>query len=118
MCENPDILKTLGHAEKNRPTLVIGFAAETENIVKNAHAKLTRKNCDWVLANDVSSETDTFGGAHNTVHLVSAAGVEDWPRMTKEEVGEKLANRIADTFETRISDTAEKRVSDATDEKS
>jgi len=74
---------------------VIGFAAETENIVANAQAKRASKGCDWLLANDVSPASGTFGGAENTIHLVSADGVEDWPRMSKEDVAERLAERIA-----------------------
>ncbi len=99
LTENPDILKTLGSNKKNRPTLLIGFAAETENIIKNAQSKLRAKKCDWVLANDVSTLTDTFGGDHNTIHLVHKDGVEDWPRLSKEAVAEKLAERIADKLE-------------------
>jgi phosphopantothenoylcysteine decarboxylase/phosphopantothenate--cysteine ligase len=74
--------------------LVIGFAAETENVVANAKAKLGKKGCDWILANDVSPATGTFGGDRNTIHLVDAGGVEDWPAMTKREVAERLADRI------------------------
>lgn len=98
MAENPDILATLSAAGNARPRLVIGFAAETENIVANAQAKRDSKGCDWILANDVSAGTDTFGGADNTIHLVSADGVEDWPRMSKEDVAERLAKRIAATL--------------------
>lgn len=102
LTENPDILSTLGHNKKHRPEFLIGFAAETENIVKNAQAKLAAKKCDWILANDVSSATGTFGGDHNTIHLVTGPGkkdVEDWPRLSKIEVAAKLADRIADTIE-------------------
>ena len=74
---------------------MIGFAAETENVVANARAKRARKGCDWILANDVSPGTGTFGGDRNTIHLVDAEGVEDWPRMTKREVADRLADRIA-----------------------
>jgi phosphopantothenoylcysteine decarboxylase/phosphopantothenate--cysteine ligase len=79
----------------DRPALVIGFAAETEKILANARAKREKKGCDWILANDVSSGTGTFGGDSNTIHLVDAAGVEDWPAMTKREVADRLALRIA-----------------------
>jgi len=95
MAENPDILATLAAAVNTRPGLVIGFAAETENVVTHAQAKREKKGCDWVLANDVSPETGTFGGADNTIHLVSAAGVEDWPRMSKTDVADRLAERIS-----------------------
>ena len=95
MAENPDVLATLSAAGNQRPQLVVGFAAETENIVANAQAKRASKGCDWLLANDVSPETGTFGGADNTIHLVSADGVEDWPRMSKEDVAERLAERVA-----------------------
>ena len=95
MALNPDILATISkHAA--RPRLVIGFAAETEHVVEHARQKLARKGCDWIVANDVSG--DVFGGGENTVHLVSAAGVEDWPRMPKEEVAARLAARIAEYF--------------------
>ena len=93
LVENPDILATLA-ANAARPRLVIGFAAETDDVVANAVAKRARKGADWIIANDVSG--DVFGGARNRVHLVSEAGVEDWPEMTKSEVGARLAARIAE----------------------
>ncbi|PWC30267.1 bifunctional phosphopantothenoylcysteine decarboxylase/phosphopantothenate--cysteine ligase CoaBC [Teichococcus aestuarii] len=89
---NPDILATLA-AHARRPGLVVGFAAETENVVPNAIAKRRRKGCDWIVANDVSG--DVMGGAENTVHLVTEAGVEDWPRLPKAEVAARLAARLA-----------------------
>lgn len=95
MAENPDILATLAAAANTRPRLVIGFAAETEQVVAHAQAKRERKGCDWILANDVSPETGTFGGEDNTIHLVTADGVEDWPRMSKSDVAERLAERAA-----------------------
>ena len=95
LTENPDILRSLAEAGNRRPKLVIGFAAETEKVVQNAKAKLKRKGCDWILANDVAPETGTFGGDANTIHLVSANGVEDWPTMSKDGVAEHLAGRIA-----------------------
>jgi phosphopantothenoylcysteine decarboxylase/phosphopantothenate--cysteine ligase len=98
LVENPDILATLSKPGNNRPRLVVGFAAETENVVANARAKRQRKGCDWILANDVSPATGTFGGEHNTIHLVDAAGVEDWPALSKREVAERLAGRIATFF--------------------
>jgi phosphopantothenoylcysteine decarboxylase/phosphopantothenate--cysteine ligase len=96
LAENPDILATIARRANDRPQLVIGFAAETEDIVANARAKLARKGCDWILANDVSPGTGTFGGAQNRIHLVDAGGIEDWPVMTKTEVAVRLADRIAD----------------------
>lgn len=95
LLENPDILATLAAAGNGRPRLVVGFAAETESVVENAQAKRAKKGADWILANDVSPASGTFGGDSNTIHLVSAAGTEDWPRMTKQEVAERLAERIA-----------------------
>lgn len=96
LVENPDILKSIGTRKKDRPRLVIGFAAETSDVEKHAKAKLTRKGCDWVIANDVSG--DVMGGSNNEVLLVSKAGVERWPRMSKAEVAMRLAERIADNF--------------------
>lgn len=92
MALNPDILATLSRHAR-RPRLVVGFAAETEHVVPHAREKLARKGCDWIVANDVSG--DVMGGADNAVHLVTAAGVEDWPRAPKEEVAARLAARIA-----------------------
>ena len=99
LTENPDILSTLSNAGNCRPALVIGFAAETENVIANATAKLAKKGCDWIVANDVSSETGTFDGEDNAVHLISAAGAETWPRMSKRGVAEKLAQPIAEKLE-------------------
>jgi phosphopantothenoylcysteine decarboxylase/phosphopantothenate--cysteine ligase len=100
LVENPDILATLVAAGNRRPRLVVGFAAETESVVEHARAKRLRKGCDWILANDVSAGSGTFGGAENTVHLVGAdGGVEDWPRLSKEMVAERLAARIAEHFD-------------------
>jgi len=98
---NPDILATLGGLPRGRPTLVIGFAAETERVVEQATAKRAAKGCDWIVANDVSAETGVFGGAHNTVHVIDAEGVETWPRLGKDEVGRRLAERIARTIEAK-----------------
>ena len=97
LVENPDILARLGNAGNSRPRLVIGFAAETGDIIANASRKRERKGCDWIVANDVSPETDTFGGDANTVHLITADGVEDWPRMAKTAVAARLAARVAET---------------------
>lgn len=98
LASNPDILATLSQGGARRPALVVGFAAETENVIDNARAKRARKACDWILANDVSPATGTFGGDRNTVHLVTATGVEDWPTLAKDEVAERLAERIAHHF--------------------
>jgi len=98
LAENPDILKTLSAAGPNRPKLVIGFAAETEHVVRHAEEKRRRKGCDWILANDVSPQSGTFGGDCNTIHLVDGAAVEDWPPLSKRAVAERLAKRIAAYF--------------------
>jgi phosphopantothenoylcysteine decarboxylase/phosphopantothenate--cysteine ligase len=92
---NPDILATLSAAGNLRPQLVVGFAAETEDLLDNAARKRRAKGCDWIVANDVSAKSGTFGGAENTVHLVSAEGVESWPTLSKQAVAERLADRIA-----------------------
>lgn len=96
LVENPDILATLSSASPNRARLVVGFAAETGDVIDQAAAKRAKKGCDWIVANDVSPETGTFGGGDNTVHVIDDAGVEDWPTMSKERVGARLAARIAD----------------------
>jgi phosphopantothenoylcysteine decarboxylase/phosphopantothenate--cysteine ligase len=98
MVENPDILRALSAAGNQRPGLVIGFAAETDDVVENATAKRDRKSCDWIVANDVSPATGTFGGDSNTVILVAGPGVENWPTMRKTEVATRLAERIARHF--------------------
>ncbi|MBU8873453.1 bifunctional phosphopantothenoylcysteine decarboxylase/phosphopantothenate--cysteine ligase CoaBC [Reyranella sp. MMS21-HV4-11] len=95
LAPNPDILATLSKAGPKRPALVVGFAAETENVVANAIDKRIRKGCDWIVANDVSPATGTFGGERNTVHLITAAGTEDWPPLGKGDVAGRLAGRIA-----------------------
>jgi phosphopantothenoylcysteine decarboxylase/phosphopantothenate--cysteine ligase len=95
LIENPDILARLARRHEQRPALVVGFAAETDDVVDNARKKRVRKGCDWILANDVSPGTGTFGGERNTIHLIDADHVEDWPAMTKGEVAERLADRIA-----------------------
>jgi len=100
LAENPDILATLSHAVP-RPALVIGFAAETENVVAYAQAKRTRKGCDWIVANDVSPGTGIMSGDQNRVHLVSGDGVEDWPLLDKAEVAHRLAARIAGVLKGR-----------------
>ncbi len=93
--ENPDILKTISHHE-NRPKLVIGFAAETENVLDNAKSKLNKKGCDWILANDVSGTV--MGGDQNQIHFITNEGLENWPTMDKKSVAEKLAHSIKEFF--------------------
>ncbi|MFO1201223.1 MAG: bifunctional phosphopantothenoylcysteine decarboxylase/phosphopantothenate--cysteine ligase CoaBC [Tabrizicola sp.] len=95
--ENPDILATVSKGAK-RPRLVVGFAAETTDVVAHATAKRARKGCDWIVANDVSPATGIMGGAENAVVLISDAGAEAWPRMGKDEVARKLAARIAEAL--------------------
>ncbi|HWU72895.1 MAG TPA: phosphopantothenoylcysteine decarboxylase, partial [Sphingomonas sp.] len=92
LVENPDILATLAR-DPRRPRLVVGFAAETEHVVDHARAKLARKGADWIVANDVSG--DVMGGDANSIHIVSADGVESWERLPKDEVAARLADRIA-----------------------
>ncbi|MFA5951640.1 MAG: bifunctional phosphopantothenoylcysteine decarboxylase/phosphopantothenate--cysteine ligase CoaBC [Hyphomicrobium sp.] len=95
LIENSDILKTVAEPGPRRPALVIGFAAETDDVIENAKAKRKSKRCDWIVANDVSPTCGVFGGDVNTVHLVTAAGVEDWPAMSKADVAEALMVRAA-----------------------
>ncbi len=96
--ENPDILATVSQMTKNRPKLVVGFAAETNDVIANATAKRARKQCDWIVANDVSPETGIMGGRENAVTLISDAGADSWPRMHKDAVAAKLAQRIAEAL--------------------
>ncbi|MEP3632282.1 MAG: bifunctional phosphopantothenoylcysteine decarboxylase/phosphopantothenate--cysteine ligase CoaBC [Shimia thalassica] len=93
--ENPDILATVSQMAEGRPPLVVGFAAETDDVIANATAKRLRKGCDWIVANDVRPETGIMGGSENTVTLISDEGAEHWPRMGKSEVAHQLAERIA-----------------------
>ncbi|MEM6304106.1 MAG: bifunctional phosphopantothenoylcysteine decarboxylase/phosphopantothenate--cysteine ligase CoaBC [Pseudomonadota bacterium] len=93
--ENPDILKTVSQMAEGRPGLVVGFAAETDDVIENATAKRAHKGCDWIVANDVSPETGIMGGAENAVVIIDAEGAESWPRMRKADVARKLAARIA-----------------------
>ncbi len=95
LVENPDILATIARREAGRPRLVVGFAAETEHVIENARAKRERKGCDWIVANDVSPATGIMGGDRNTVHLVTAEGVESWPDAEKDAVAAQLVARIA-----------------------
>ena len=103
LVENPDILATISKLQDRRPPLVIGFAAETEHLIDNAKAKLARKGCDWIVANDVSPATGVMGGDRNTVHLLTRDGaeisVDSWPVMTKEQVATELIARVAKTME-------------------
>ena len=99
--ENPDILATIAKRATDRPRLVVGFAAETENVVDNARAKLARKGCDLIVANDVATGTGTFGGDANTVHLVTPEGVETWERQPKDAVARALVARLADRIAAR-----------------
>jgi phosphopantothenoylcysteine decarboxylase/phosphopantothenate--cysteine ligase len=94
--ENPDILSAIAHRSKGRPKLVIGFAAETQNVTANAKAKLASKGCDWILANDVSPQTGIMGGDRNTIALVTRDGVENWPPQSKDDVARMLVARIAE----------------------
>jgi phosphopantothenoylcysteine decarboxylase / phosphopantothenate---cysteine ligase len=105
LVENPDILATISKLGDKRPALVIGFAAETEHLIDNAKAKLARKGCDWIVANDVSPATGVMGGDRNTVHLLTRdkgdggeIKLESWPVMTKEQVASALVARIADAI--------------------
>lgn len=96
--ENPDILAEVSQMSDGRPALVVGFAAETDDVVNHATAKRARKGCDWILANDVSPETGIMGGSENAVVLISEDGAEVWPRMGKDDVAQRLAARIAETL--------------------
>ena len=96
--ENPDILAHVSQLKTGRPALVVGFAAETNDVEANATAKLKRKCCDWIVANDVSPETGIMGGSENYVAIISQAGVEEWPRMSKDIVSRKLAQRIVEAI--------------------
>jgi phosphopantothenoylcysteine decarboxylase/phosphopantothenate--cysteine ligase len=95
--ENPDILATVSRAA-GRPALVVGFAAETEDVVAHATAKRLRKGCDWIVANDVSPGTGIMGGSENAVTLITAEGAEVWPRLAKDEVARRLAARMAEAL--------------------
>ena len=99
LTENPDILKTVGHHDR-RPKLVVGFAAETQDVIANGRSKLERKGADLIVANDVSPETGIMGGSHNKVKIISATGVDEWPDLGKDEVADRLAMLIA----TRLAD--------------
>ena len=95
LVENPDILATVAHMAQGRPPLVVGFAAETEHVLEHAREKLAKKGCDLIVANDVGAGRGVMGGARNTVHLVTASGIEDWPLLDKDEVARRLLARLA-----------------------
>ncbi|WP_299966652.1 bifunctional phosphopantothenoylcysteine decarboxylase/phosphopantothenate--cysteine ligase CoaBC [uncultured Roseobacter sp.] len=95
LAENPDILRDVANLSENRPDLVVGFAAETDDVVAHATAKRVRKGCDWIVANDVSEASGVMGGTDNTVTLIDDAGAEDWPTLSKTDVATRLAARIA-----------------------
>jgi phosphopantothenoylcysteine decarboxylase/phosphopantothenate--cysteine ligase len=105
LVENPDILATISKLTEKRPPLVIGFAAETEHLIDNAKAKLKRKGCDWIVANDVSPASGVMGGDRNTVHLLSRNGddieVDSWPVMTKQQVAVALIAHIAEHLQAK-----------------
>ena len=99
LTENPDILSAIAKAGNRRPRLVVGFAADTDKVLDNALAKRQAKGCDWIVANDVSPGTGVMGGNANTVHLITTGGVENWPRMSKPAVAERLTERISELLE-------------------
>jgi phosphopantothenoylcysteine decarboxylase / phosphopantothenate---cysteine ligase len=101
LVENPDILAGISRRQSLRPAIVVGFAAETENILDNARAKLQRKGCDIIIANNVAPGTTTFGGATNEVQIIAANGTESWPSMSKAEVAVRIVRRIADELAKR-----------------
>jgi phosphopantothenoylcysteine decarboxylase/phosphopantothenate--cysteine ligase len=101
--ENPDILAEISQLSDGRPALVVGFAAETDDVVENATAKRLRKGCDWIVANDVSPSTGIMGGSENAVVLISDDGAESWPRMGKTEVARKLAQKLAEKLAQALS---------------
>jgi len=96
--ENPDILATVSQLKDGRPALVVGFAAETDDVIENATAKRARKGCDWIVANDVSPGTGIMGGPENDVTLLTKDGAENWPRMSKDQVAARLAARVAEAL--------------------
>jgi phosphopantothenoylcysteine decarboxylase/phosphopantothenate--cysteine ligase len=102
LVENPDILATISRLKTKRPALVIGFAAETEKVIEHAQAKLKRKGCDWIVANDVSIEGGAMGGDDNAIHLITASGVDSWPTQSKDDVAKTLVARIAPALKEKI----------------
>jgi phosphopantothenoylcysteine decarboxylase/phosphopantothenate--cysteine ligase len=107
LAENPDILKTIAQLRKGRPPLVVGFAAETNDVVAHAKKKLKSKGADWIVANDVSSPIGVMGGERNAIHLLTSAGVESWPEMSKAEVATRIVTRAAAHLATLKRDAAE-----------
>ena len=103
LVENPDILAEIGGKLADRPPLIVGFAAETEHLIEHARAKLRRKKCDLIVANDVAEGSGTFGGDSNTVHLVTESAVESWPQMSKKEVAARLVARLASMLDFNLS---------------
>ena len=101
LTENPDILSSIAQRTSGRPRLVIGFAAETNDVIANAQAKLRKKGCDWIVANDVSAESGVMGGDTNTVHLVTASGLESWQPQAKDQVARSLIERVAAALDGR-----------------
>ena len=99
--ENPDILASVARREKDRPSLVVGFAAETENLIDHARAKLMRKGCDLIVANDVSPLSGVFGGEENSLVIVHAKGETVWPKLGKDEAARRLVAYIGNVFATR-----------------
>tara|TARA_B100000686_G_scaffold101382_1_gene108570 strand:- start:16723 stop:17916 length:1194 start_codon:yes stop_codon:yes gene_type:complete len=98
LTNNPDILKSIAKRKKNRPKLVIGFAAETNNLIINATKKLKEKECDWIIANDVLKDPDIFGGEKNKITFISNNGIEKWKKTSKNNIAEKLSNKILEFF--------------------
>ena len=95
---NPDILSTVGHLAANRPSLIVGFAAETSNVIDYARGKLEKKACDLIVANDVGGDSGVMGGEMNTVHIVSKDAIDSWPKLSKVEVAERLIALFATKF--------------------
>ena len=91
---SPDILDSISKAGNKRPKLVIGFAAETDNLIQNAKKKLEEKKCDWILANNILDDPDVFGGDKNTIKLISKNNIEEWPKTTKNDIAKLLSKRI------------------------
>ena len=91
---NPDILEFIANRKKNRPKLVIGFAAETNNLINNAREKLKKKNCDWIIANNVLKDPNIFGGDNNKIKLITKTKVEEWKKCSKMEIANKLSNKV------------------------
>lgn len=102
LIENPDILKWIGQSSEPRPRIVVGFAGETERVLERAQQKRLRKGCDFIVGNDVSTGTEAFGGDYNQMFFVGENGVEDWPRLSKREIAERIVDRIATFVRTDV----------------